>query len=101
MCRWKSSADDARRRLMTPSQTKSPSAPGAIEDQQQSGGPYGTLSLLWDFCRIFDWMHVLVVTWSGPVPARMHSDRVRRRAVGGDRIHALTWASLGSIASDD
>jgi hypothetical protein len=30
---------------MTPSQAKSPSAPEAIEDQLQSGGPYGTLSL--------------------------------------------------------
>ena len=39
MCRWKSSADDARGRLMTPSQAESPSAPEAIEDQQPSGGP--------------------------------------------------------------
>jgi hypothetical protein len=30
---WKSSVDDARRRLMTPSQAESPSAPEAIEDQ--------------------------------------------------------------------
>ena len=38
MCRWKSSADDARGRLMTTSQAKSPSAPEAIEDQLRSGG---------------------------------------------------------------
>ena len=31
---------------MTPSQAKSPSAPEAIEDQLQSVGPYGTLSLV-------------------------------------------------------
>jgi hypothetical protein len=30
---------------MTTSQAKSPSAPEAIEDQLESGGPYGTLSL--------------------------------------------------------
>jgi hypothetical protein len=38
MCRWKSSADDARRRLMTSGQAESPSAPEAIEDQLRSGG---------------------------------------------------------------
>ena len=48
MCCWKSSADDARGRLMTTSQAESPSAPEAIEDQQRSGGPYGTLSLFGD-----------------------------------------------------
>ena len=32
---------------MTPSQAKSPSAPEAIEDQQQSGGPPRPLSLVW------------------------------------------------------
>jgi hypothetical protein len=36
---WKSSADDARGRLMTPSQTKSSSAPEAIENQRSRGGP--------------------------------------------------------------
>ena len=39
MWRWKSSADDVRRRLVTPSRAKSSSAPEAIEDQLQSGGP--------------------------------------------------------------
>jgi hypothetical protein len=51
MCRWKSSADDARRRLMTPSQAKSPSAPEAIEDQLRSGGSLRPLSLLWGILR--------------------------------------------------
>src|SRR5664280_3583540 len=43
MCDWKSSADDTQGRLMTTSQAKSPSSPKAIEDQLESGGPYGTL----------------------------------------------------------
>jgi hypothetical protein len=33
---------------MTPSQTESPSAPEAIENQRSHGGPYGTLSLFRD-----------------------------------------------------
>ena len=50
-CRFQCSTGRARSttsrgRLMTPSQANSPSAPEAIEDQQQSGGPYGTLSLV-------------------------------------------------------
>jgi hypothetical protein len=45
---WKSSVDDVRERLMTPSQAESPSAHEAIEDQLQSGGPYGTVSLVGD-----------------------------------------------------
>jgi hypothetical protein len=32
---------------MTPSQTESPSAPEAIENQRSRGGPWGTVSLLW------------------------------------------------------
>jgi hypothetical protein len=43
MCGWKSSADDTQGRLMTTSQAKSPNSPKAIEDQLESGGPYGTL----------------------------------------------------------
>jgi hypothetical protein len=42
---WKGSVDDVRKRLMTPSQAESPSAPEGIEDQQDSGGPYETVSL--------------------------------------------------------
>jgi hypothetical protein len=45
MSNWKSSAEDASR---TPSQTESSSTPEAIQDQQSSGGPFRTLSLLWD-----------------------------------------------------
>jgi hypothetical protein len=36
----------ARSKPATPSQAESPSAPEAIEDQQQSGGLYWTLSLI-------------------------------------------------------
>ena len=36
---------------MTPSQTESPSAPEAIENQRSRGGPWGPVSLLWDRSR--------------------------------------------------
>jgi len=44
----KSSVDDVRERLMTPSQAESPSAPKAIEDQPESRGPYRTVSVISD-----------------------------------------------------